>query len=220
MTKSMAAQSTKERILRAAESLFAESGFSGTSLRQLTGLANVNLAAVNYHFGSKENLIREVFRRRLDGLYRRREEALNEIERISGGDPSLREVLEAFIYPAMAVGSESTDMGSPFVKVLARAFVEYRDELRSFLSEHYGEINRRFFQAIARHLEHLDPEDAYARLDFMIGALTYAMADFGVFKRPPELSATDYWRSKAERLVIFAEAGLMAPALSQAGSPA
>ncbi|MDX1569563.1 MAG: TetR family transcriptional regulator [Xanthomonadales bacterium] len=208
----MAAQTTKDRILKAAENLFAESGFSGTSLRQLTQEANVNLAAVNYHFGSKENLILEVFRRHLDGLYRRREEALDEVERVSGGQPELRDVLEAFVYPAMAVGFDSSDTESPFVKVLARAFVEYRDELRQFLSDHYGEINRRFFQGIARHLTHLDPEEAYARLDFMIGALTYAMADFGVFKRPPDLPPDEYWRAKAERLVIFAEAGLKAPA--------
>ena len=58
--------STKERILAAAEELFAQHGFAGTSLRQVTSQAAVNIAAVNYHFGSKENLINEVFRRRMD----------------------------------------------------------------------------------------------------------------------------------------------------------
>ena len=62
--------STKERILGAAEELFAQHGFAGTSLRQVTSRADVNIAAVNYHFGSKENLVNEVFRRRMDEMNR------------------------------------------------------------------------------------------------------------------------------------------------------
>jgi AcrR family transcriptional regulator len=64
--------STRERILGVAEALFARHGFDGASLRQVTAAAKVNLAAVNYHFGSKESLIEEVFRRRLDELNRQR----------------------------------------------------------------------------------------------------------------------------------------------------
>ena len=63
---------TKERILGAAEELFAQHGFAGTSLRQVTSRADVNIAAVNYHFGSKENLVNEVFRRRMDEMSERR----------------------------------------------------------------------------------------------------------------------------------------------------
>ena len=68
--------STKERILGAAEELFAQHGFAGTSLRQVTSRADVNIAAVNYHFGSKENLVNEVFRRRMDDMSRERLAAL------------------------------------------------------------------------------------------------------------------------------------------------
>ena len=68
--------STKDRILGAAEELFAQHGFAGTSLRQVTGLAAVNIAAVNYHFGSKENLVNEVFRRRMDVMTAQRLEQL------------------------------------------------------------------------------------------------------------------------------------------------
>ena len=63
---------TKDRILGAAEELFAQFGFAGTSLRQVTSRADVNIAAVNYHFGSKENLVNEVFRRRMDEMSERR----------------------------------------------------------------------------------------------------------------------------------------------------
>ncbi len=211
MTDAMPAQSTKDRILAAAETLFADTGFSGTSLRQLTRHANVNLAAVNYHFGSKDNLIREVFRSRLDALYQRRAAALDELEARQGEQPTLEDVLRAFILPAMAISAGADDPSAPFVKVLARAFVEYREELRAFLSERYGDLNSRFFHAIARCLDALPPEEIFARIDFMIGALTYAMADFGVSKRPPEQSQEAYLTERAERLVAFAAAGLRAP---------
>ena len=93
--------STKERILGAAETLFARYGFAGASLRQVTAAANVNLAAVNYHFGSKDNLIEEVFRRRLDELNARRLEALKSALAIEA--PQLEDVLGAFIRPALDV---------------------------------------------------------------------------------------------------------------------
>lgn len=208
----MASANTKERIIEAAEQLFADSGFSGTSLRQLTRKADVNLAAVNYHFGSKENLIQEVFKRRLDSLNRSRQKALDSLESIHPkGELPLDDVLRAFIAPALSMSADAANGGSPFVKVLARAYVEYREELRAFLSEHYGDLNRRFFVAIAKNVPHLDDQQVYLRIDFMIGALTYAMADFGVAKRPGDHSVEDYWRRAADELVRFAVAGLIAP---------
>lgn len=88
---------TRERILDAAERLFMESGYEGTSMRMITGEAEVNLAAVNYHFGSKEALLREVFRRRLSWLNRERLSALNELEEKANGEPlKPSAILEAF----------------------------------------------------------------------------------------------------------------------------
>lgn len=208
----MGTSDTKDRIIEAAERLFAEEGFSGTSLRQLTRLAGVNLAAVNYHFGTKENLINEVFRRRLDILHAMRQQQLDELfSQYAGETPSLREVLKAFIYPALCISAPGEDGQSAFVKVLARAYVEYRDELRGLLSTRYGELNRRFFQAIAANLPMVPEQQLLWRIDFMIGALTYAMADFGVKKRSGEMSEADYWSKTVDELVLFAQAGLTQP---------
>ncbi|MDX1556140.1 MAG: TetR family transcriptional regulator [Xanthomonadales bacterium] len=212
----MASSDTKERIIEAAERLFAESGFNGTSLRQLTQAAQVNLAAVNYHFGSKENLIQDVFKRRLDLLNRHRRQDLDRLDERHDGQPPLDGVLRAFIAPALSMSADAANGGSPFVRVLARAYVEYREELRAFLSEHYGDLNRRFFQAIARHLTHLSDEQVFLRIDFMIGALTYAMADFGVAKRPPGTGVQAFWDEATEELVRFARAGLLAPGTGDA----
>lgn len=207
----MAEPKTKERLLQAGEQLFAESGFSGTSLRQLTQLANVNLAAVNYHFGSKENLIREVFRRRLDGLYRQRSEAFDALVAEYGDPPPLRATLEAFIHPALAIGSTGDGNGNSFVRVLARAFVEYREELRQFLSENYGDVNRRFFHAMGAHLPELPADVLHGRIDFLIGSLTYAMADFGSRTPQTKEQHDEAVKKKARLLVDYTLAGLNAP---------
>ncbi|MEO8161436.1 MAG: TetR family transcriptional regulator, partial [Arenimonas sp.] len=116
---------TKDRILGAAEELFAQHGFSGTSLRQVTSRADVNIAAVNYHFGSKENLVNEVFRRRMDEMSERR---LNELRQAQEETPGeLEPILRAFIEPALALTLDRH--GSAFVRVLARAYAEKNDRL-------------------------------------------------------------------------------------------
>jgi len=204
--------STKERILGAAESLFAQFGFSGTSLRQVTSQADVNIAAVNYHFGSKENLINEVFRRRLDELSEKRLAALGKVlERNALGPASgqLDALLAAFIEPALALTLDRQG-GSAFVRVLARAYAEKNERLRKFLSDNYGHVLRQFSKAIGACVPELGKEELYWRLDFIAGALTYAMADFGLIRRPPAMSEKAHCQRAAEALIRFASAGLRA----------
>ena len=173
--------STKDRILGAAEELFAQFGFAGTSLRQVTSRADVNIAAVNYHFGSKENLVNEVFRRRMDDMSRQRIDALKAA--ITQHPGELEPILAAFVEPALALAQDRHG-GGAFVRVVARAYAEKNDTLRKFLSDHYGHVLREFAKAIAGCVPGLSKEELYWRLDFLAGALTYAMADFGLIKRP------------------------------------
>lgn len=199
--------STRQRILGAAEELFAERGFAGASLRQVTAAANVNLAAVNYHFGSKDNLIEEVFRRRLDELSRRRLERLAEISAAS--QTTLESVLDAFISPALELSLDRKG-GSVFMRVLARAFAEHNDHLRKFLSDNYGYVLKDFAAAIARRLPQLDKQELYWRLDIAVGALTYAMADFGMIQRRTGESEREHREQMAKHLIHFTAAGLKA----------
>ncbi len=199
--------STKERILSAAEELFARHGFQGASLRQVTASANVNLAAVNYHFGSKDNLINEVFRRRLDELTARRIEALKAARQQR--PLTLEGILHAFVEPALALASDRTG-GATFVRVLARAFAEHDQSLRKFLSDNYGHVLKSFAQAVQEVMPELSKETLYQRLDFIAGALTYAMSEFGVVKRPPNRTEEEHRRFQAEQFVRFAAAGLRA----------
>jgi AcrR family transcriptional regulator len=204
--------STKDRILAAAEELFAQHGFAGTSLRQVTGRAEVNIAAVNYHFGSKENLINEVLRRRMDEMTRQRLDRLKTAVREHPGE--LEPVLAAFVEPALAMAQDRQGGAfdrAAFIKVLARAYAEKNDGLRRFLSERYGHVLREFARAIAACLPGLGKEQLYWRLDFLSGALTYAMADFGLIKRPASVPEAVHRERAARELIRFAAAGLLAP---------
>jgi len=197
--------STRQRILGAAEELFAEHGFAGASLRQVTAAAKVNLAAVNYHFGSKNNLIEEVFRRRLDELSRRRLERLAEI----GANATLESLLDAFITPALEL-SLNPRGGSVFMRVLARAFAEHNSHLRKFLSDNYGYVLKDFAAAFANLLPQLDKEELYWRLDIAVGSLTYAMADFGMIQRRTGETERAHREHMAKHLIHFTAAGLRA----------
>ncbi|MGA9334044.1 MAG: TetR family transcriptional regulator [Rudaea sp.] len=200
--------STKQRILDSAESLFAKHGFAGASLRQVTAAASVNLAAVNYHFGSKENLINEVFRRRLDTLNAHRLETLSAA--LGNADHTLEDLLAAFIRPALALSTDQPGGGTGFVRVLARAYAEHNEQLRKFLHDNYSPALKQFAVAFAKRLPHLDKQELYWRLDIISGALTYAMADFGMIKRRGSMSEQQHRDLAAEHLIAFAAAGLRA----------
>ena len=197
---------TKERILHAAEDLFAQHGFAGTSLRQVTSKADVNIAAVNYHFGSKENLVHEVFKHRMDEMSEKRLSALSET--IARDPADLNGILLAFIQPALALTLDRHC--ASFVRVLARAYAEKNDGLRNFLSENYGQVLREFAKAIAICLPQLSKEELYWRMDFTAGALTYAMADFGLIRRQPGVTEKAHCEKAAQHLITFAQAGLRA----------
>ncbi|MBN8726391.1 MAG: TetR family transcriptional regulator [Xanthomonadales bacterium] len=197
--------STRERILSVAEDLFARHGFAGASLRQVTAAARVNLAAVNYHFGSKDGLIEEVVRRRLDDLNRGRLAALEATTRREGH--VLEDVLDAFIRPALEQ-STADDGGAAFVRVLARAWAESDGQLRRFLADNYGHVLREFALAFQRLLPTVDRDELHWRLDIVAGALTYAMAGFGMIQRREGTSPTTHREHTIEHLVRFAAAGL------------
>src|SRR5215469_6172712 len=105
---------TKARILDAAEKLFGQKGFEATSLRDITAEAQVNLAAVNYHFQSKDSLIDAVIARRIEPVNRRRLEMLGE----AGPDPTIEQILTAFLAPVFEMHVESV------VPLLGRAMAE------------------------------------------------------------------------------------------------
>src|SRR6186997_2062595 len=109
---------TKPRILDAAEALFMEHGFEATSLRAITTSAGVNLAAVHYHFGSKEELFQAVLTRRLDPMNQERIDLLAKVEREAAGRPlSCEKVLFAMLIPALRLARDEERGGKDFLRL-------------------------------------------------------------------------------------------------------
>src|SRR5262252_2657033 len=114
---------TKERILDTAERLFAERGYGATSLRSIIAAAKVNLAAVHYHFHSKQELLDAVLTRRIEPLNRERIALLDELERSAGdGAPPLEAILSALIEPPLRLSRDPSF--ATFVKLMGRIYAE------------------------------------------------------------------------------------------------
>ena len=134
----MAQSETVERILDAAEQLFAEKGFAETSLRLITSKAGVNLAAVNYHFGSKKALIQAVFSRFLGPFCISLDKELERRQAKPDNKPSLEELLEILVEQALVVQPRSGNDLSIFMRLLGLAFSQSQGHLRRYLEDMYG----------------------------------------------------------------------------------
>jgi AcrR family transcriptional regulator len=168
---------TKARILEVAERLFTEYGFSATSLRMITGEAKVNLASVNYHFGSKEALIEAVFNRRLAPLNRERINQLTLLEDRANGDAlPLEDIIDAFVMSALKTENHHSDVSAVFLRLLGRTFTDPASGVRSLLAKQYAEVVSRFKRALAKALPNLSEEQLVWRMHFMFGTMAYTNA--------------------------------------------
>ena len=205
---------TKSKILDAAEELFMEHGFEATSLRLITTAAGVNLAAVNYHFGSKEELFQAVLTRRLDPMNFDRMQLLSAYETAAAGKPlTCEKILAAMFIPALKLARDHEQGGKNFLRLLGRAYADPAPFIREFLSNQYREMIARFRSAFSRALPHIPREELSWRLHFVMGALSYTLAGADMLKiisQPhPEEATNDELLLK--RLAPFLAAGLRSP---------
>ena len=183
---------TKTRILDAAEHLFMEHGFEATSLRQLTTAASVNLAAVNYHFGSKDELFQAVLTRRLDPMNQERIDLLAKMERESTGRPvSCEKILFAMLIPALKLARDEKRGGKNFLRLLGRAYADPAPFIRHFLSAQYAEMIGRYKEAFLRALPNLSRQELTWRLHFVMGALSYTLAGTDALKLFSHMAPND-----------------------------
>lgn len=169
-------QATKSRILDSAEVLFISGGFDSLSMRQITSAAGVNLAAVNYHFGSKDALIHAVLSRKLDPLNVQRVQMLENFEQQLGEQLTCEHVLAAMFLPAVRLFRAETDQSANFLQFLGRAYTEPSPVVRDFINTHYIQTLGRFFSAFQRTLPSLQRHDLGFRLNFAMGALSGILA--------------------------------------------
>lgn len=206
---------TKTRILDAAEQLFMEHGFEATSLRSLTAAAGVNLAAVNYHFGSKEELFQAVLTRRLDPMNQERIDRLEKLEREAGAKAlSCERILAAMLVPALRLARDEERGGKNFLRLLGRAYADPAPFIRHFLSAQYAGMIGRYKEAFARALPHLTRQELTWRLHFVMGALSYTLAGTDALKLFAQVAGdrdVDDDELVLQRLAPFLVAGLKAP---------
>ena len=202
---------TKEQILDVAERLFADRGFHATPLRDITSEAGVNLASVNYHFGSKEALLEAVLERRLRPVNARRLELLDAIEAAAGaGAPNAEEVIRAFLSPPFQKRQELGASGDNFLRLLGRIHSETNEQFRATFFQRFNEVLRRFGQALQRALPHLDASDIGWRMLFLVGSMASTMAWGNSFASIGQGSTKDP-EDVLESLIQYAAAGMASP---------
>ena len=205
---------TKDKILDAAEALFMEHGFEATSLRAITAAAGVNLAAVNYHFGSKEELFQAVLSRRLDPMNLERLDLLTRLEREAlPATLGCDQILSAMFIPALRLARDRERGGKDFLRLLGRAYADPAPFIRRFLAEQYAVMIARFKAAFGRALPDLPKRELSWRLHFIMGALSYTLAGTDALRLIAELAPTETANDELllRRLAPFLLAGLESP---------
>ncbi|HEX5093628.1 MAG TPA: TetR/AcrR family transcriptional regulator [Burkholderiales bacterium] len=205
---------TQVRILDAAEELFMQHGFEGASMRMLTARAGVNLAAVNYHFGSKDALIEAVFHRRLDPMNAQRLAELDRLEAEAEGKPLAPEaIIRAFLSASLRMVEDVRNGGRNFSRLLGRAYTEPAKPIRQLIGRMYAPAMERFKTALARALPELPRDELVWRMHFMFGTLAYTLAATDTVQLIAGAKPEDRYDARVleDRLATFMSAGLLAP---------
>jgi AcrR family transcriptional regulator len=169
---------TIEKILNAASELFAERGYSETSLRTITSAADVNLAAVNYHFGSKRALIKAVFSRYIGPFCVCLNDSLDAHQSKSGDElsvDSLINILFSSLFESLKISNANPEQ---FMRLLGLAYAQSQGFLRHSMIEEYGATYSRYMVLLKETMPNVDPVDFYWRLFFMMGATIFSLSSY------------------------------------------
>ncbi len=174
----MAHSETVNKILDSAEALFAEKGFSETSLRSITKQADVNLAAVNYHFGSKKALIQAVFVRYLSPFYKMIGNSLDHYESKHPDDVlSVEEILGYFARGIAGVSGGDRRRLAIFMRLLGLAYNQGQGHLRKFLQNEYKDVDARLKLLFTKATPELQPQERFWRFHFMLGSAAFTLSN-------------------------------------------
>jgi AcrR family transcriptional regulator len=206
---------TSDELIRATEKVIRRGGIDELNLRQVTGLAGANLAAVNYHFGGKAGLLYAVLERRLTPIHTERLRRLTRLlDRAGGAPPAVKDIVEALIDPLFDALAELGDLAATMMELALRLLTHPPERPR----RPHGEVTlmstlRRFDDALGRALPRLDPGERWRRLIFVTSLL------FQVFMLEPFMRELDEGfalqhdlGAVRESMKRFAVAGLLAPA--------
>jgi len=167
---------TNVRILDAAELLFEENGFEATSTRQIAQAAEANSAAPNFHFESKENLIKEVFRRRMEPLV---EDRLMRLQRIllASDKPDLGSIYDSFVEPLIELRKSRDKNKQAFLRLLARNTLAPRVEFTELLKTDLAPYVDAYTEALSKALPNIDPAVVRTRFDLALATIARGFSD-------------------------------------------
>jgi len=205
------AQLTRDRILDAAEHLFAARGFHGCSIRDITGEAGVDVALANYHFGSKQGLLEAVVMRRAQDLNAERLARLDAVLATSRGrTPSLEAIIDAFTHPLLDRSTRGSAGWKSYFALIAE--VNNSPEFGGVLMpRHFDPVVQRFIEAIRLALPGSHDRDVYWAYHFLSGALTLTFAETGrIDKLSGGVCRSGDLVSVHQRLVPYCAAGFRA----------
>ncbi len=157
-------------LIDVAEELFALHGYNGTSVSDITAKANVNLGAVTYHFGAKENLLKAIL---LRGASKLNEERLRRFDALehSLAEPKVEEIIRAFIEPVYSL--LDTVHGVRFLRIQNDISAERTDVPREVFAEHYDPCAKQCIRLLAHAAPHIDSESLLWYFQFILGALNH-----------------------------------------------
>ena len=168
---------TRQRILDASEKLFSERGYSGTSLRAIADVAGVNVAAANYHFGSKAQLLEASFQRCIAPINAERLRRLDELQ-AREDSPSVRSIVQAFVEPGLEMARTAR-----FPRLAARIFAEPKELSLPLLKRTFSAMAQRYMAVLAQALPSVDEATLRWRFHFMVGCLIQLLN----FEQPPDV---------------------------------
>ncbi|EJL6855482.1 TetR/AcrR family transcriptional regulator [Vibrio alginolyticus] len=206
--------STKEKILDVAEGLFAEHGFNDTSLRTITGKANVNLASVNYHFGDKKTLVRAVLDRYLEALMPSIKTSLIELN--TRDSYNMDDVFESLRLPLRTLNDVRPNGTALFMLLIGRGYTDVQGHLRWFITTRYEEVLNLFTFSIMKANPELCEEQLFWRLHFTLGTCVFTMASCQALS---ELAESKFEKevdvkSVVDLLIPYLSAGMSAKQLA------
>ena len=175
----MRQSATAKKIMIAAESLFAEQGFAETTMREITGAANVNLAAVNYHFGSKKGLISAVAEKYLTPLTASLQKAVEEHQAVNPDRIiTAEELLEMLMRCLLQLGKSRQFALQVFMRLLELIYMKNQEELRDAMVERYGAQFAPFVALLKQDSAIMEDEEFFWRLHFLLGSVVFTLSNF------------------------------------------
>lgn len=200
---------TRERLLESAERLFARHGYAGTSLRDITAEADANVAAVNYHFGSKEGLLTAVLDRVVGGINDERLELLNAAVADAAPDPpSLDAILTAFLLPDLHMLDVLRERDPMLPRFVSRMYAEGSDLMAEMMGRQFAEVRQRFYAELEAALPDLDREEIGWRMHLVVGIVLYLFAGVEPPGTPPMVTGAE---ATLERLLAVTVPLMTAP---------